>query len=84
MQIINSCFEFFQHAEEEMKRLKASIGYGQVAFSYDDQSSATNQTIEANDENNETKDDPEDEAYVPHRKFYIPPNMELVSGLNNC
>lgn len=61
-----------------MKRLKASIGssgYGQVAFSYDQ---PTNQSEEPDAGKNDDKDDPADEPYVPHRKFYIPPNMELV------
>lgn len=55
--------------------------YGQIGFNYDQAS-----TSESNPEQNEpkeieedSKDDSPDEAFVPNPKFYIPPDMELVT-----
>lgn len=64
-----------------MKRLKTR-GYGQIGFNYDQSVSTSNdspgtQKKDDDDEDNNRDGSPE-EAYVPHPKFFIPPNMELV------
>lgn len=62
-------------AEENKKR--TAIGYGQIGFNYDESSSPSQSSTNEKSEN-ENKDEAPDETYVPHPRFYIPPNMELV------
>lgn len=62
-------------AEENQKRLIP--GYGQIGFNYDEASSPSQSNANEKTES-EAKDETPDEAYVPHSRFYIPPNMELV------
>lgn len=69
-------FKLFLITEEKEKR--QNVGYGQVGFSYD-QSSTTEESTKAE---NQYKDEPPDEVYVPHPRFYIPPNIDIVSLVN--
>lgn len=62
-------------AEENQKR--STSGYGQIGFNYDESSSPSQNSGNEKTEN-EAKDETQDEAYVPHPRFYIPPNMVLV------
>lgn len=64
--------------EENQKR--GTTGYGQIGFNYDDSSPTQNGANEKAE--NDVKDETPDEAYVPHHRFYIPPNMELVCSLH--
>lgn len=49
-----------------------------MGFSYD-QSSTAEESTKAEDQ---YKDEPPDEVYVPHPRFYIPPNIDIVSLIN--
>lgn len=64
---------FNNFAEENQKR--STTGYGQIGFNYDDSPSRNSGNEKTENEN---KDEPPDEVYVPHHRFYIPPNMDLV------
>lgn len=79
---LNSKTQYFSTlniSEENQKRL--NVGYGQIGFSYDQSSASQNNTNEESTKGeNQNKDEPPDEAYVPHPQFYIPPDMELVSN----
>lgn len=68
--------------EEELKRLKSNIGNAQIAFDYDKpQGNIENPNAsEETEVKEEDKDEPPDEVYVPHPKFFIPEGVELVSG----
>lgn len=75
MLTINSIF-----SEENKKRVESK--YGQIGFSYD-QSSGTQDSAKTEQENDNTdqpNQDQNDEAYVPHSRFYIPPDMEIVGS----
>lgn len=65
-------------AEEELKRLKTR-GYGQIGFNYDQERTSTNSPDESKRDDEDSKDEPPDEIYVPNSKFFIPPGMVLVS-----
>lgn len=68
--------------EEELKRLKNQVGgenYAQVAFNYDAQPAETENSNENG--NDEEIDEQPDEPYVPHPKFFIPADVDLVSLL---
>lgn len=72
----NDIFSYF--AEENQKRQQS--GYGQVGFNYDASSSSQqNASEESSKTDDDNKDDQPDEVYVPHPRFYIPPDMEIVS-----
>lgn len=62
-------------AEENQKR--STSGYGQIGFNYDESSSPLQNSANEKAEN-EVKDEALDEAYVPHPRFYIPPDIKLV------
>lgn len=61
--------------EENQKR--TTTGYGQIGFNYDESSTSSQNSANEKAEN-EIKDEAPEETYVPHPRFYIPPNMELV------
>lgn len=69
--------------EEELKRLKAS--YGQVAFNYDaeaaNKAEEVPETADSAAVKDNEKNEPPDEVYVPHPKFIIPTDIELVSQI---
>lgn len=52
------------------------MGYGQVGFNYDQSSTVE----ESTKEENQNKDEQPDEVYVPHSRFYIPPEIIIVSS----
>lgn len=87
---INIVFVCFSHfAEEELKRLKNTIGsagYAQVSFNYEQPAtSASNasaeQAIDSGGDDSKDVDNGDnnevDEVYVPHPKFVIPSGMDL-------
>lgn len=64
-------------SEENNKRLNS--GYGQVGFNYNHSTTSQISTDELVNGEGQNKDEPPDEAYVPHPRFYIPPDIDLVS-----
>lgn len=76
-------------AEEELKRLKNTIGsagYAQVGFNYEQPTTTTSDTFgeqavdSGGEDSKDTGDDEKDETdevYVPHPKFAIPLDMDL-------
>lgn len=81
---------FLFSAEEELKRLKNTIGsagYAQIGFSYDQTTASTSNTggdqvnnESGGDDSKQAGDDEKDETdevYVPHPKFVIPSDMDL-------
>lgn len=73
--LLHSISFYITFTEEELKRLhkQRSSTYGQVPFSYDKKND--NEDIKPVDEQ---KEEEPDEVFVPHPKFYIPPDIELV------
>lgn len=64
-------------SEENKKRL--NDGYGQVGFNYDQSSTTQDETTEDPTKmGNENRSEQPDEVYVPHERFYLPLNMEIV------
>lgn len=66
------------YTEEELKRLKTQ-GYGQIGFNYDQERTSTDSPEEFKKDDEDSKDEPPDEVYVPNSKFFIPQGMQLVS-----
>lgn len=67
-----------------MKRLKSQVGgdnYAQVAFNYD-AAPAPNENSNENGTEEELDEQP-DEPYVPHPKFFIPADIDLVRIQSN-
>lgn len=73
---INS-YEILENFITEENQKRSTSGYGQIEFNYDGSSSPSQNSANEKAEN-EAKDDTPDETYVPHPRFYIPPNMEKV------
>ncbi|XP_031625740.1 protein suppressor of white apricot isoform X2 [Contarinia nasturtii] len=74
--LYNNDFEEELYKEENQKRQQTGTGYGQVGFSYDQSSSSQQNSIEdASKADSENKEP--DEVYVPHPRFYLPPDMEI-------
>lgn len=72
-----ACVKYFPKNVSEENQKRTTTGYGQIGFNYDESSSPSQNS--ANERaDNEAKDETPDECYVPHPRFYIPPNMELV------
>ncbi|XP_055305495.1 protein suppressor of white apricot [Sitodiplosis mosellana] len=69
----NNDFEEELYKEEKEKR--QNVAYGQVGLNYDQLSTATAE--ESTKAENQNKDEQPDEVYVPHPRFYIPPNIDI-------
>lgn len=67
--------------EEELKRFKAC--YGQIEFDYDAETSKRTDNWPENPSEGEKDEDSNepDEIYVPHPKFIIPADIELVNTM---
>lgn len=50
-----------------------------MGFNYDHSTTSQISTDELVNGEGQNKDEQPDEAYVPHPRFYIPPDLELVS-----
>lgn len=80
--LYNNDVEEEMYKDETLKRLhrERSSTYGQVAFDYNNAAGSTG-TVTRTDIPEKLAKDPDDDPFAVNPRFYVPPNIELVSWL---